>query len=74
MILSVNVVYRDVEAVVPTNVLRSVAWMVIDGDSNATGDIDASTRWRSILFEETINEWKRNWRFLRLRGKMPSQN
>jgi O-antigen ligase len=62
MILSVNVVYRDVEAVVPTNVLRSVAWMVIDGDSNATGDIDASTRWRSILFEETINEWKRNWR------------
>ncbi len=60
--LVVNVSYRSIESFAPPNVLRSISWMVLDGSNSASGDINASTRWRQILFEESLKEWDVSWR------------
>lgn len=62
VVLTVNATFREVESITPPNILRSINWMIIDGDSRVSGDIDSSTRWRSILFEESIKEWRSSWR------------
>lgn len=62
LILSVNLIYSEIEATAPHNVLRSINWMLIDGGGKASGDIEASTRWRQILFEESVAEWSKSWR------------
>jgi|GEM_PF-1740672 len=60
--LMVNAAHREIEQVAPPNVVRSINWMIIGSETSASGDIDASTRWRTILFEESIEVWRSSWR------------
>lgn len=62
IILMVNVGYRSIESMAPTNVLRSISWMVVDGNTNTSGDIEASTRWRQMIFESSMDEWNSSLR------------
>lgn len=69
LVLLVNAFSREIEDIGGNIVSRSVSWLIFTEGTSATGDIEASTRWRRLVFGDAIDVWLENPRnFLVGRG------